>query len=78
MIRIMAVERLTVSLDAELADAVRQAAAADSQNVSGWLADAAQRRLATRGLSDVLAEWEAAHGAFSNDELDHARKRLKG
>lgn len=73
---VMAVERITVSLDAELAAAVRAAADADAQNVSAWLADAARRRLASRGLRTVVAEWEAEHGPFSDDELTAARSRL--
>ena len=76
MIHPMPVERLTVSLDAELAAAVRAAATQDALNMSAWLADAAQRRLATRGLADVIAEWEALHGEFTSAELDQARKRL--
>ncbi|WP_419839693.1 hypothetical protein [Candidatus Poriferisodalis sp.] len=46
----MATERLTISLEAGLAAAVREAAEADEQSVSAWLADAARRRLVTRGL----------------------------
>lgn len=72
----MSVERLTVSLESELAADVREAAAADAQNTSAWLADAARRRLATRGLRDVIAEWEATHGAFTDRELADARARL--
>lgn len=73
----MAVERVTVSLEAELAEAVREAAEADAQNLSAWLADAARRRLASRGLRDVLAVWEAEHGPFSEEELAAARARTK-
>lgn len=65
----MTVERLTVSLESELAVAIREAAVADDLNVSAWLADAARRQLASRGLHDVVTEWEAEHGAFSDDEL---------
>ncbi|MGI8709376.1 MAG: hypothetical protein ACR2LA_00035 [Acidimicrobiales bacterium] len=72
----MAVERLTVSLEAELAAAVRAAADDDAENVSSWLADAARRRLASRALGDVVAEWEATHGAFTSDELAAAKARL--
>lgn len=72
----MSVERLTVSLESELAAAVREAAGEDALNMSAWLADAARRRLATRGLTDVIAEWEALHGSFTQAELDHARQRL--
>ena len=74
----MAVERMTVSLDAELAAAVREAAESDGHNVSAWLADAARRRLATRGLSEVVSDWESEHGAFTESELAAATKRLVG
>ena len=73
----MPVERLTVSFDAELAAAVREAATEDALNMSAWLADAARRRLATRVLGDVIAEWEALHGEFTPAELEQARTRLK-
>jgi hypothetical protein len=72
----MAVERVTVSLDAALAAAVRDAAEADEQNVSAWFADAARRQLASRGLRDVIADWEAENGAFTEGELAAARVRL--
>ncbi len=72
----MAVERLTVSFADDLAAAVRAAAAADAQNTSAWLAEAARRRLATRGLNEVIREWEAEFGRFSDDELLAARRRL--
>jgi len=74
----MSVERMTVSLDPELAAAVRDAADADAQNVSAWLADAARRRLSTRELRVVIAEWEAKHGSFDETELETARARLHG
>ncbi len=74
----MSVERLTVSLESDLAVAVREAADADAQNVSAWLADAARRQLASRGLRDVVAEWEATHGSFSDDELAEARRLVTG
>ena len=74
----VSVERLTVSLEAELAAAVRHAAVADDKNVSAWLAEAPLRQLASRGLRDVIADWEAEHGAFGEDELRDARARLAG
>jgi len=76
--RHMAVERLTVSIESELATAVREAAEADEQNVSAWLADAARRQLANRGLRDVVAAWEREHGAFSDEELAAARALVNG
>lgn len=76
--RSMGVERLTVSIESELAIAVREAAEADEQNVSAWLAAAARRQLANRGLRDVVAEWERDHGAFSDEELAAARALVDG
>lgn len=74
----MGVERVTVSLEADLASAVRAAADADRENVSSWLAVAARKRLAARGLKDVVDEWEAEHGQFTRNELEHARAKLNG
>ena len=72
----MAVERVTISLERELAEAVRQAAEDDAQNLSAWLADAARRRMATRALRNVIADWELEYGTFSSEELADARRRL--
>lgn len=76
MMRPVPVERLTVSLDAELAAAVRAAADEDALTTSAWLADAARRRLAARDLAGVIADWEAIHGELTPDELAAARQRL--
>ena len=72
----MATGRLTISLEVGLATAVSEAAEADEQNTSAWLADAARRRLVTRGLRDVVADWESEHGAFTEAELARARAEL--
>lgn len=37
---------------------------------------AAPRRLVSRGLRDVVADWEAEHGAFTEEELARARAEL--
>jgi Mn-dependent DtxR family transcriptional regulator len=77
MILFMSVERLTVSLESELAEAVREAANAESLNVSAWMAQAAHRELSSRGLRDVVAEWEVTYGSFTEQELATARKTLR-
>jgi hypothetical protein len=74
----MSVERLTVSIESGLATAVREAAEADEQNVSAWLAEAARRQLASRGPRDVVSDWERQHGAFSDEELAAARALVDG
>ena len=67
---------LIVSLPPDLAVEVQEAAEEDGQRMSAWLADAARRRLKARGLRQVVADWEAIHGPFTEDELAAARKKL--
>ena len=73
---LMVAERITISLDKELAGALRQAAATDGTNVSSWTSEAIRRSLNQRGLRAVIADWEAEHGAFTPEELDQARQEL--
>ena len=75
---LMAVERLTISLDADLAEAIRVAAAAGAENVSSWIADASRRRLSREGLRAVIKDWEAENGPVTADERAAARKWLWG
>ncbi len=72
----VATERVTVSLETDLAAAIREAAEADHENVSAWIAMAARRLLTARGLRQVVEEWERTHGAFTDDEITEARRRL--
>ena len=70
----MTVARLAISVDTELAEQIRDAA--DGGTVSGWLADAAERKLRAQGLEGVVSEWEAEHGAFTAAERRQARREL--
>ena len=74
----MAVERITISLDADLAEAIRVAAQADAESVSSWIADASRRRLSREGLLAVIKDWEAIHGEITAEEMTAARKLLYG
>lgn len=69
----MTVARLAISLDADLARAVRKAAG--KQPTSTWLAEAAELRLRTEGLRRAVAEYEATHGAFEATELEAVTAR---
>lgn len=73
---VMVAERITISLDKQLAAALRQAADDDNVNVSAWVAESLEDRLKSRGMASVIADWEAEHGAFTEAELDEARRRL--
>jgi hypothetical protein len=70
------VDKLSVSFDPDLGDAVRAAARRSGRGLSGWLADAAAARLRAEALADFLDSWEAEHGALTAEELAHAAAEL--
>ncbi len=49
----MAVKKITISLDAELAEGIRTAAAREGVNVSAWMAEAAAAELRHRRALEV-------------------------
>lgn len=51
---------------------VRRAAAASGQTVSAWIAEAAADRVGLQGLDQLVADWQANNGAFSEEELARA------
>lgn len=64
----MAVRKLTVSFDPELAEEVRRHARDEGVSVSRWLADAAARELQQRRLTEFVAEFEAEFGPITDEE----------
>ena len=73
----MVVKKLSISLDAELADFAARAAAGDGLTLSAWLARAVEHeQRVSEGLAAV-AEFEAQHGAFTEDELAAADAALE-
>jgi Arc/MetJ-type ribon-helix-helix transcriptional regulator len=66
--------KISISLDDTLLAAIRQQA--PSGNVSGWLAEAAERRLRNEALRAYAAEVEAESGPFTSEELEAARAWL--
>ena len=71
----MTVKRLAISLDPELARAVRRAAGREP--TSSWLADAARRKLRAEGLLRAVEEWEREHGALTAAELRAAERKQR-
>ena len=67
----MTMAKISISLSDELLDAIR--ADASGGNVSGWLADAAERKLRILALHAYADEVEAASGPLTEDELEAAR-----
>ena len=72
----MKVDKLSISLDPELGDAVRSAAARAGQPVSSWLAEAAAGKLRAEALAEFLDGWEAEHAGLTAEELARAEREL--
>ena len=72
----MQVDRLSVTMDPELGQAVRDAAARSGISVSRWLGQAARYQLRNELLGAALDVWEAEQGPFTDGELDTAARVL--
>ncbi len=72
----MKVDRLSVTMDPDLGQAVRTAASRSGVSVSRWLSDAAADHLRNQLLGDALDAWEAEDGPFSQADLDAASRLL--
>jgi hypothetical protein len=70
------VDKMSVSFDAELGDAVRSAAAQAGKPLSAWLAEAAGSKLRAEALARFLAAWESEHGSLTAAELAKAENEL--
>jgi hypothetical protein len=70
------VDKLSISFDPDLGDAVRGAARQRGSSVSAWLADAAAAKLRAQALSEYLQDWEETHGPLTTGELDRAAAQL--
>jgi hypothetical protein len=70
------VDKMSVSFDPELGDAVRSAAAEAGKPLSTWLAEAAASKLRAEALAEFLAAWEAEHGVLTPEEIARAEQDL--
>jgi predicted component of type VI protein secretion system len=70
----MGVEKMSVSFELTLGDAVKKAAAKRSLSVSAWLAQAAQDRLRNEALGEALEAWERKFGKLTAEELAAAER----
>lgn len=65
----MAVKKITISLDAELADEIRRDAEASSSTVSAWIAEAAEEELRHRRAVEALRAYEAECGPIPESHI---------
>ena len=72
----MKVDKLSISFEPDLGDAVRSAAAQAGKPVSTWLAEAAASKLRAEALADFLDRWEDEHGPLTAQELALAEREL--
>jgi hypothetical protein len=68
--------KLAISVDPTVHERVVAAAAEEGVSVSAWLTEAARRALLVKDGLAAVAEWERQHGAFSEAELEGARRRV--
>lgn len=73
----MGVEKMSVSFDLRLGEAIRTSASAAHQSVSAWLAEASRDRLRLQALGEAIAAWENQHGALTELEVADAEQALE-
>jgi hypothetical protein len=72
----MATKKVTVTLPEELVEALGVAAREDGIPLSRLVAGAAEWELRRRIGRHLIADWQAAHGAFTAEELAAARAEM--
>ncbi len=72
----MAVTKLSVSLDENLATQVRERARLAGRSVSAIVSEAVADGLRREALRDAIAEWEAEHGVITEEMIDEVRAGL--
>lgn len=73
----MPVEKLSLSFEPELARRTREAAEATGRSLSAFVAEAVEYRLKLEAARRLLEEWEAEHGAISEQERARVRSRWR-
>jgi hypothetical protein len=64
-------------MDQDLYRSILAAAAEEGVSLSAWMTQAARDALKIRTGLAAVAEWEKQHGAFTNAELNEARRRVR-
>lgn len=68
--------KLAITVDPDVHRGVLAAAADEGISVSAWMTAAARRALLVRDGLHAVDEWEEEHGAFTEPELEAARRRV--
>ena len=73
---VMAVKKISVALDPDVAEAAASAAEHHGQSLSAWLNQAARMQLRIEDGLNAVAEWEATNGALTPAERAAADQTL--
>jgi hypothetical protein len=65
-------------MDPQLAAAMQEVYEASLRDPNSWDNNPDKQREALEGLGKLLDEWEAEHGAFTEEELARARASMYG
>ena len=68
--------KLAITVDPDVHAQLVVAAAEDGVSVSAWMTSAARRTLAIRNGLAAVADYEREYGAFTEQELAEARRRV--
>jgi hypothetical protein len=69
--------KLAITVDPDVHKGILAAAAKEGVSLSAWMTEAARDALKVRAGLAAVAEWEQEHGAFTNEELHEARRRVR-
>ncbi len=78
MIRPMTAAKVAISLDEQLLEEIRACTQASGQSLSGWLSDAARRKLRAAAAHAALESYEAEFGEIGEAEVEAVRLRWQG
>ncbi len=70
--------KLAITVDPEVHRSILAAAARDGLSVSAWMTIAAREALRRRAGLAAIALWEKQHGRFTGEEMDEARRSVRG
>ena len=69
--------KLAITVDPDVHKSILAAAAKEGVSLSAWMTEAARDALKIRTGLAAVAEWEKEHGAFTKEELNEARRRVR-
>jgi hypothetical protein len=69
--------KLAITVDPDIHENVRAAAAREGVSVSAWMTTAAREALKRRAGLAAVEQWEKQHGRFTSEEMNEARRSVR-